>query len=167
VTCERVLEENETFYAALVERAGALERLDYDEEHWAGPPEGAFCHWRSRVPVKQQKQRVAVDNETLTELFRRLGEADFAGQKQFRFVLALWLMRKKVLRCEQTVLQNHLELWEMRLVSEDNVYRVERVALTDAELESVNEQLRSLLEGGPVNLGEPQEAAVTEDEEGA
>lgn len=166
--CGRLLAEGEVFHAVLVERAGALERLDYDAEHWGGPPADAFCFWRSRVPERRQKQKVVMDNETLTQLFRRLHPAKSDIQKQFRFVLALWLMRKKLLRFEQTLREGGQEIWQMRLTADDSPQRVERVALEDAELERASQQLRLLLEGQPTELAAADQtlAVSGSDEEG-
>jgi hypothetical protein len=140
----------------LSERDGTFERLDYDQEHWAGAPAEALGYWRSRVPVRGQKQKVALDRETLCELFRRLEPAVTPARKQFRFVLTLWLMRKKLLRFEQTLREGGTEIWQMRMPADDSEHRVERVLLTDAELTSADEHLQALLEGGAVSF-EPTE----------
>lgn len=168
-TCGRQLAEGEPFHAVLMESGGTFERLDYDQEHWAGVPADALGYWRSRVPVRDQKHKVALDKETLCELFRRLGPAGTPARKQFRFVLALWLMRKKLLRFEQTLREGGAEVWQMRMPADDSEHRVERVLLTDAELTSANEQLQALLEGGTVSFepAEEQPSTAEADEGGS
>jgi hypothetical protein len=76
-----------------------LRRLEYSLAAWeAGArPEGLFCFWRTTWTGGQQR-KMFVDDETLLDLFHRL-EADERPQRQaFRFVLTLFLVRKKLLR---------------------------------------------------------------------
>ncbi len=76
-----------------------LRRLEYSLAAWeAGArPEGLFCFWRTTWTGGQQR-KMFVDDETLLDLFHRL-EADERPQRQaFRFVLTLFLVRKRLLR---------------------------------------------------------------------
>ncbi len=76
-----------------------LRRLEYSIAAWeAGArPEGLFCFWRTTW-TGGQRRKMFVDDETLLDLFHRL-EADERPQRQaFRFVLTLFLVRKKLLR---------------------------------------------------------------------
>lgn len=97
---------------ALVEREASdaapegFERLDYSEEAWdAGArPARAFGFWRGVVPDSDSRPRPFIDDEELLALFEQLGESEDAladAKKQaFRFVLALLLIRKRLLRHE-------------------------------------------------------------------
>lgn len=76
-----------------------LRRLEYSLAAWnrGARPNGLFCFWRTTWAGGQQR-KMFVDNETLLDLFLRL-EADERPQRQaFRFVLTLFLVRKKLLR---------------------------------------------------------------------
>ncbi len=146
----RELAEGEEFYAVLFDRNGTLERVDYSIEAWKGPPEGAFCFWQSRVPVREKKKAVWVDDEVLVNLFSRLANESDEMKVRFRFVLALLLMRKRILKYEQTTRDGDHEYWQMRLVRDTaggGVYMVENPQLSDAQIEAVSAQLRSILQG--------------------
>lgn len=149
----RPLSEGEEFYAVLFDRNGKLERIDYALESWNGPPEGAYCFWKSRVPVKEKKRQVWVDNDILANLFVRLADEEDEGKIQFRFVLALLLMRKRLLKYEQTLRDGDREHWQMRFLGElanqagGAVHLVRNPQLSDEQIKTVSEQLSAILHG--------------------
>jgi hypothetical protein len=150
----RELAEGEEFYAVLFDRGETLERADYSLDAWTGPPDGAFCVWKSRVPTKETKQQLWVDNDVLANLFVRLGQAHEVEKLRFRFVLALLLMRKRLLKYEQTQFDEDQEYWQMRFVGEianridgGPLHRVLNPQLSDDQIEAVSEQLSAILHG--------------------
>jgi hypothetical protein len=97
----------EAYIAALVERDGqeGLERLDYSEPAWEkghrpGPPLRLFGFWRARYEPGESKQRPLIDDESLLDLFEQLEGAADSARLSFRYILALLLVRKKLLRFE-------------------------------------------------------------------
>jgi hypothetical protein len=102
----RALAVGEAFMAALVERQsdGRLERLDYSLDAWTGgarPGSGLQLvgTWRSVIrPAEAPRQRL-IDDAELLDLFEQLGQSEGRQQLAFRFILALILIRKRLLRC--------------------------------------------------------------------
>jgi hypothetical protein len=107
----RTLEPGEAYISTLVEvdpsqepapAANALgfKRLDVSMEAWqqGHRPDRLFSHWKSIVPEPNQKKKLFVDDEVLMGLLKRLADADQPQRIAFRFVLALILMRKKLVR---------------------------------------------------------------------
>ncbi len=105
------LEPGSTCVAALCERSEdaenaenaeneGFERLDYTLEAWeAGArPERLFSFWKTVVAEPGARRRLFVDDEVLVDLFVRLADETQPRRVAFRFVLALILMRKKLLR---------------------------------------------------------------------
>jgi len=105
----RELGTGERFVAALVQRpdAEAFERVDFSGEAWekgARPPTEMLLYgfWRGVVPEPGAKKRLLIDDQSLLELFEQSGdelEGSGGGKERaaFRFVLALILMRKRLL----------------------------------------------------------------------
>lgn len=141
----RELAEGEEFYAVLFDRGGQFQRCDYALAHWQGLPPDAFCFWRSRVPRRHRKRRLLVDDAVLVDLFNRLADHDEPIKIQFRFLLALILMRKRLLKYEETVRQAGQELWLMRLKGQDQPQRVMNPQLGEDEIEQVSQQLGAIL----------------------
>lgn len=93
--------------AALVDDgAGAeLERLDYSEEGWnKGPrPEHLFGFWRYIVLHPDAKPEPLIDDTALLDLFEQLEGVSERRRVAFRFILALILIRKRILRHKSTL----------------------------------------------------------------
>ncbi len=117
------LEPGEKYFAALVEvdpeqgseqapsrgkpdaaSALGLRRVDISREAWdtGGQPQRLFCYWLTTVPHPSQKRKLFVDDEVLLNLVRRLADDGREERVAFRFVIALILMRKKLLRYDGT-----------------------------------------------------------------
>jgi len=143
----RHLEEGEEFYSALFEDGEGFRRCDYSLDSWNGPPEGSYCHFKSRVPIKQKRKKLLVDNEILVSFFLRLGDESEPARLHFRFVLALILMRKRLLRYEGSVVEGGVEVWRMVQASDRSEHRVVNPRLTDEQIEGVSSQLSAILHG--------------------
>lgn len=112
----RDLQPGESYYAALAEvdpadesasdaaRALGMQRLDVSLEAWdAGyRPQRMFSFWKSTVPEPNQKKKLFVDDAVLMNLLVRLEDATEPQRLAFRYVLALILMRKKLIRYDRT-----------------------------------------------------------------
>ena len=141
----RELKVGERYYSALLQDGGSLVRKDFASDAWDGPPEGAIGFWQSRVPAATAPRRPPVDDEMLLECLGRLeGTAD-AGAKRFRYVLALFLMRRRRLRLEDTLREGGEEVWSMRDTRSSARFRVVDPGLGDDELESVQEEVFRVL----------------------
>src|SRR5687767_11860342 len=145
----RPLAEGESYYAVLMQGSEGVERKDFSLEAWSGPPPESICYWRGRIPVRDKKRQTvsAVDQELLTHLFLRLEDQDTEPAQQFRFVLALLLMRKKVLKYEQIVRDADREYWQMRLVSEQSIHQVLNPRLSNEQIDRLGAQLLGVLTG--------------------
>lgn len=141
----RTFEEGDEFHTVLVENGETFTRADYSVEAWKGPPDGAFCHFKTRVPVKEKRKKLLVDDQVLGGFFRRLAKETEPVRVHFRFVLALILMRKRLLRYEGSSIEDGAEVWRMTFPRESEVHRVVNPRLTDEQIESVSQQLGAIL----------------------
>ena len=100
----RTLEPDEAYIATLVEDGEDLKRMDICAAAWdeGNRPDNVFSYWRAVVPQPNQKKKLFVDDEVLMNLLRRLEDATQPQRVAFRFVLALILMRKKLVRYDRT-----------------------------------------------------------------
>ena len=85
--CERIEDEG-------------FDRLDYCPREWESGirPERLFSYWRTTVPATDAKEKILVEDSVLMDLFERLVEDTREQRIAFRFILALILMRKRLLR---------------------------------------------------------------------
>jgi hypothetical protein len=102
---QRALEPGDECYSVLETAGRDVVRKDYCPESWPGPPETVIGWWRSRVPEPTAKKVKLAPNDVLLALFDQL--ADQAEQSDMRYVLALLLMRRRVLRLESPLEFSH------------------------------------------------------------
>jgi len=115
-----------------------------------------FSHWRTIIPVPEQKKKLLVDDSVLVDLFQRLGsrpEPTLAEEVRFRFVLALILMRKRILKYEGTApipaptaeIPHPPHIWLMKLRSVEEPVHVIDPHLTPEQIGEVSGQLSAIL----------------------
>ena len=167
----RELAEGEHYYAVVFDRGETLERVDYSEECWEGPPDGALCTWRARIPRREERKRQFVDDQVLMDFFERLDGESEESKVQFRFVLTLILMRKRLLKYVREVDEHGAKWWIMRLMGpfkpEDDSKAERRVLnpeLDESQIEEVSRQLGVILTG---NFSDDDEAEPPSGEEPA
>ena len=120
----RVLAPGEEYYAALVDKQLSFERCDYSVEFWEANQPEVFSFWKTRMPLPNQKNKLFVDDDVLINLFERLAGQDEPMKINFRFVLALILMRKRRLKYEDSTKDGQQEIWKMRFTRETEIHEV-------------------------------------------
>lgn len=106
----RKLEVGERYVATLIEQEGVAElrRLDFTLDAWksgarpeaVAPGATLFASWQAVVPEPNAKKGVSLDPEELLDLFEQLAETTDPKKLSFRYLLALILIRKRVLKYE-------------------------------------------------------------------
>ena len=164
--CGRGFEIGQTFQAFLYEAETGYARRDFCCECEPPAEPAALGHWKTRRPEPAAKKIVPFDREAIYGFFERLEDATEPSQVQFRFVLALLLWRKKVLKLERTVPGSEGEVWEFITVRTATPHRVVRPDLGEEELERLSTQLEQLLATAPGEL-DLSGRGVTEGKPGA
>jgi hypothetical protein len=159
------LEPGSQCIVALVEReedlSAPLARLDFSEQGWESPqrPKGVIAFWRAVVPAPNEKRRGFVDDQTLLDLFERLGSDERPHRVRFRFVLMLLLVRKRLLRVVGTESAGGVETWHVLprgaaaagaaggAAEGEPAMAVVNPKLDEAATREVTEQLAEVLDG--------------------
>src|SRR2546423_1519238 len=93
--------QGEKFMAALRETPPGFERVDVSLAAWPQfDQKDVVGFWQATMPASEQKRKMFVDDEVLCDLFERLKDTTDPPKLNFRFVLGLILMRKKMLLYE-------------------------------------------------------------------
>jgi hypothetical protein len=155
VTGDR-LEPGTASIVALVERedepSAPLCRMDFSEAGWnsGARPKGVIAFWKAIVPEPGEKKRGFVDDQTLLDLFERLGGDDRPHRVRFRFVLMLLLVRKRLLRVVGTASEGGVETWQVlpKGAAEGELPTgVVNPKLDEAAMKEVTDQLGEVLDG--------------------
>jgi hypothetical protein len=141
----RDLQPGDRFYSVLRDEGGQFLRQDYSLEGWQGPPPGTFSFWAGRISVGEESRRLPIDDEMLANCFERLeGDTDPA-RVNFRYVVALLLMRRKRFKFDEARTEGDQEFLCLRCARSGNRYRVLNPRLTEPEMAAVQEEVFKVL----------------------
>lgn len=175
---ERKFEDGESFYAAIFDSPEGEEgfvRRDFSIDAWKNyenQPDTVkpFSFWKStyEAPVREEKEE-SVRKEDAESLLRRLIEEDEAHTENARFILAVMLERKKILKQtdSQRIGETKLLIYEHRKTGDVMIIADPQIPLD--QVENVQEEVADLLAGGKAaaaaaKLGMNPDAPATPDE---
>ena len=141
----RELQPGERFFSALLEEDRQLVRKDYSKEAWQGPPQGAVSFWTGHVLVGTEKIKPRFDDELLEDCFQRLEGQPETGRVNFRYVVALLLMRRRRFRFETSVVEDGIETMSLRCLRTGAKHEVVNPRLSDDEMAQVQEDVFNVL----------------------
>lgn len=143
---QRPFEPGEEFFSALVARGSQVVRLDYAAEAWEGPPEKAIGWWKSQVPDAKAHRAQWAPNEVMLHYFEELeGNPEKADT---RYILALLMVRRRVLRMEEGIDGAPADELELHCAKNEQTYRVPVAQPTPERVQAIQEELAELLLGG-------------------
>jgi hypothetical protein len=156
---DRPLEPGELCYSVLEVQGADVVRKDFAASAWSGPPEEAIGWWKARVPDLHAKKIKLAPNEVLLELFDQLAEQP--ESEDMRFVLALLLVRRRVLRLDgpalpeaKPSLAESVQTMTVYCPLREASYEVTEVMPSDERIEEIQQQLGELLVSGTEPVAE-------------
>ena len=136
----------EKFMAALRETPAGFERLDISMSAWPQfERKDIVGFWQTTMPAAEQKKKLFVNDEVLCELFERLRDTEEPAKLNFRFVLGLILMRKKLLVYEGTRSEEGKDIWMLHLKGKEEKLDLIDPKLNEAAMTEVSQQLGQIL----------------------
>jgi hypothetical protein len=141
----RELQPGEKYFSVLVEQDHKLVRQDYSQEAWQGPPAGAFSFWTGRISDTGGDSKPQIDDELLLDCFQRLDGENDPNKVNFRYVVALLLMRRKRLKFEEAKVKDGQEFLVLRCAGSKKKVEVLNPGLTEEEMLSVQDQVFQIL----------------------
>jgi len=131
--------------SALVRRHGTVERVDVAADAWSGPPEDAVAWWRCRYPAPQDAAREPAPADVLLDALEALEECP---DEPLRYLLALQLVRRRVLRMTETRDADDQRTLVLSCRRRGRDYQVRVVGAAEAGVEGVEDRLAALLWSG-------------------
>jgi hypothetical protein len=145
VVTGRELQAGERFFSVLLEEDRQLVRKDYSPEAWQGAPPGAVSFWTGHVLAATDKQKPRFDDELLEDCFQRLEGQTEPGRVNFRYVVALLLMRRRRFRFETSSFADGIEKMMLRCMRTGSQYEVINPRLSDEEMAQVQDEVFNVL----------------------
>ncbi len=142
----RKIEHGEDYFGALVETGEGLQRRDFCVDYWESEKPDVFCYWKTRLPHPNQKKQIFVDDEMMLAFFERLEKETEQEKVNFRFVLALVLMRKRRLKYDATRFEDDKEIWRLRIAGDKQIVEVVNPHLDEEQIEQLSSQIGQILQ---------------------
>ena len=143
---DKNIEHGEDYFAALVETEQGLKRRDFCVDYWQENKPKAYCYWKTKLPNPDQKKQLFVDEDMLMSLFERLGQETEQEKINFRYVLALILMRKRRLKYDSSKNENDREIWRLRVAGSKEFVEVMNPHLDKEQIEQLSSQVGQILQ---------------------
>jgi hypothetical protein len=129
----------------LVAEGADVVRRDYAAEAWPGPPADAIGWWKSTVVDPNAGRMSWAPSDVMLHYFERL--ADDPAAEDARYVLALLLVRRRVLRAEGSETDDRGRMVNVLYCGRNEThYRVAEVVPTPARAAEIQQQLAELLQ---------------------
>jgi hypothetical protein len=143
---QQPIEPGQKFMAALRETPAGFERLDISTDAWQQfDRKDVIGFWQTVMPKHEQKKKVFVDDQVLCDVFERLAETTEPAKLNFRFVLGLILMRKRMIVYEDTRMDGEKEIWQVRFRGRDDRLDLVNPKLDEQQVMEVSQQLSEIL----------------------
>lgn len=140
----REIQPGEMFYSTLVVQGADVIRHDYAADAWSGPPEGVLGWWQSTLPSGNAKRVRWAPNDVMLDLVEELSGSP--ERADMCYVLALLLVRRRVVRLEET--EHDAQGREVSVLycsRRETTYRVPTVIPSDERVVAIQQELADLL----------------------
>jgi hypothetical protein len=147
----RQLAAGEKYVAALISQGEELERRDYSLEAWTtgSRPSGLFASWVSMYRGSNVAAKSTLSDDEAADLFEQLAEAQAPTQQAFRYILALFLVRRKLFVYDSAA-SGVMKIRRRTRANEPHapIVEVAEVSMSDESLAAAIEQLKELIPDG-------------------
>ncbi len=158
--CEKQFPEEVVYLSALYDENNAFVRKDFCDECWdKRDNENLFSYWKTKISKKPVKVEKYVKVDVFYDLFNKLENEKDLSRVNFRYVISLYLMRKKILKMVSTRKSEENEYLVLHNVREGRDTEVLKPQLSKEEVLAVTDEIGKLVNFTPqVNPGN----AITE-----
>lgn len=140
------IQPGEEYYAALVETGQGFARRDFCAACWVEHKPEVFCYWKTKLPAPDQKKKIFVDDDMLMTFFERLSTETEQEKVNFRFVLALVLMRRRRLKYDSSKMDNGKDVWRLRITGAQDFVEVVNPNLDESQVAQLTGQIGQILQ---------------------
>ncbi len=139
----RDIEAGERYVSAIIDDGDEILRRDYSEGEWENPPEGCLGWWRSQVPILEKGKIYWAPNWVLMAYFESV--VTKPEQKNTAYVMALLLVRKRILQWKDTISQDEIESMILRHSGSKSTFEVEVLKVSPDQILSIQNELAEQL----------------------
>jgi hypothetical protein len=163
--CHRPFTDKEPFHTLLFDERHGYQRLDVCEDCWkaqysqgAVDKKGFISHWQSVYTPPPAAPPDAIQKDTAETLLRKLVEQNSPEHAGARFILAVMLERKRILKVKTQLNENGVRVFIYEHARSGDLFSIADPKLELNHLEQVQKDVAHLLEHG-LNAPAPAEGA--------
>jgi hypothetical protein len=161
----RPFEKGERVFSALYWREGQYQRVDLCAEAWKARNDNIepLSAWQTEFVPPPPPAPEALKKDDAESLLRRLVAENEPGTRNARYILALMLERKKVVRQIERQRQEGLSILVYEHIPSGEVWLIEDPGLKLGELSAVQDEVAHLLgavDGPPAEPAKPEETVA-------
>lgn len=146
ILCNRLFSEEEEYYSALFDESNIFIRKDFCTSCWdKDKDDWPFSFWKTKVVKKNKSTQPVINMDVLLDVFMRLEGSSEIHQRNLRYVLALYLIRKKVFKLKSLKKQDKEESIVLYYPKEDREFDVLNLNLKEEEVEAITAEMCQLL----------------------
>ncbi|ARN55904.1 hypothetical protein [Sedimentisphaera salicampi] len=144
--CGREFETDEEFYAGLVDGQEGFERIDTCIGCWQEKKPRTFYFWKTKMPQPEEKgKQKFLNDETMLEFLEKLEQSEEPEKINFRFVLMLVLVRKRILRYKDTFSRDGKDYWRLKITGQDKMVEVLDPHIGEEQIEKLSENIGDIM----------------------
>jgi hypothetical protein len=154
----RPFAKGETVYSALYWRDGQYSRVDLNAEAWGARNENIapISAWQTEFVPPPPPEEEALKKDDAESLLRRLTKENDPATRNARYILALMLERKKVLRQIERQRPDGLSILVYEHLPSGEVWLIEDPGLRLGDLKAIQDEVAHLLASPDKASPEPQ-----------
>lgn len=153
--CHKPFANKELFHTLLFDQKHAYERLDICVNCWtaqysqgATDRKGFVSYWQSAYTVPPAAPPDPIQKETAESLLRKLVEQNDPSHSAARFILAVMLERKRLLKIKAQLVEDHQRVFVYEHAKTGDLFQIPDPNLKLDQLAEVQRDVAHLLEYG-------------------
>ena len=152
--CGRAFADKQPYHTALFDLRSEIQRMDLCEACWKGEGDGArdrkgfISHWQGVYEAPPPAPPEAIQKENAESLLRKLIELDDLKYAAARFILAVMLERKRILKVKEQVQRETGRVFAYEHSKTGDLFTIPDPNLQLNQLEAVQRDVAQLLEHG-------------------
>ncbi len=144
--CEKIFPEEEVYHSVLYDENNMFVRRDFCLECWdKKSDENIFSYWKTKISKKPEKVEKYAKTDVFYDLFNKLENEQDLSRVNFRYVLSLYLLRKKLLKLTTTRKSGDNEYLVLHNVKEGIDTEVLKPQLSKEEVLAVTDEIGKLV----------------------
>jgi len=150
--CQRAFEDKESFHTLLIDERSTFTRLDLCNSCWSAQSMGdsgqrgtIISHWQTTYHLPAPPPPDPIQNETAETLLRKLIEANEDRHVATRYILAVMLERKRVLKVKDQLRDGGVRRFVYEHAVSGDVFTITDPDLHLDQLDAVHREVEALI----------------------